>query len=60
MTNLEAFLIIVIWVGYGAFGSYQSRHNINFDSIWGTSLFIIFAPILFIVRALYGAFKTYK
>ncbi len=53
-------LIAIIWIGYGAFAAYQTdcEGDLN-DKAGYYFLYIIFAPIVFIIKALYGAFKIY-
>ncbi len=61
MTNLEAILIMIVWVGYGIFAAYQSDNTISEENKVAQYFFYaILSPIVFICKALYGAFKTYK
>lgn len=54
MTTLEIVLIVIIWVAYGVFNSWQ--HDWFKDEAWNTTLNIIYAPIALIVRILRGVF----
>lgn len=62
MTALEIILIVILWVGYGAFATYQTK-DLDLDEenvfVW-FFIYIIFSPIVFVVKALYGAFKKYR
>mgnify|MGYP003629813017 CR=1 FL=1 len=65
MTILEIILFVALWICYGV---YVSKHT-NFDN-WdssdsftnsmGTFVSIVFAPFIFIIRAIKGIFKDYK
>ena len=62
MTTLEIILIAIIWIGYGLFAAYQSREmNLNSEDQSGMYIvYIVFAPMIFILKCLYGAFKKYE
>lgn len=61
MTTLEIILIAVVWMGYGAFAGMQTKITIRCsDKIALEIFFLIFAPIIFVLKAMYGAFKEYK
>lgn len=50
MTTYEVITIIIIWIAYGVFAAYKTKE-------WCfTILFIIFSPLVFVVRYLLGAF----
>ena len=56
---MTAILLAIIWIGYGAFAAYQSRDHYGYDH--GLYfLYITCSPIIFILKCLYGAFKTYN
>jgi len=60
MTNLEITLIAIIWIGYGVFAVYQSKDLEDSVVVPLFGVYIIFSPIVFIIKALYGVFKQYK
>ena len=60
MTPLENILIALLWVGYGAFAAYQSRRTIWYDDAGLYVAYIYFAPLVFVAKCIYGAFKEYK
>ncbi len=62
MTILEYILISIIWVGYGIFAGYQDKSFTDDDNekIAIYIVFILFSPLVFIIKALYGAFKEYN
>jgi len=64
MTDLEYLLIIIIWIGYGGFSTYQQKDVIDKDDgadvILLLILFIALSPLVFIIKSLYGAFKEYN
>ncbi len=66
-----SILITILWIIYGGFSYIRSRNFYfrnqqqeeegNFLIDYGVLLFyIIFAPIIFIGKCLYGAFKRYR
>ena len=61
MTTLEIILILIIWICYGIFNSYQHQWFIyDFDneasSNVGVILTIVFAPVALIIRIIRGVF----
>ena len=50
MTTYEIVTTIIIWIAYGIFAAYKSK-QLDF-----VIPFIIFSPLVFIVRCLLGAF----
>lgn len=65
LTNLEITLIAIIWVVYGIFAAYQTKENKDMYSSLEEDanrypLYITFAPIVLIVKAIHGIFKKYK
>lgn len=50
MTTYEIITTIIIWVAYGIFAAYKSKERDD------TILFIIFSPLVFVIRCLLGAF----
>ena len=67
MTTLEIILIAIIWIVYGFYSIWMTREfrmdietgNVE-DSLGPIIAMIIFAPIVFTLRAINGAFKEYK
>jgi hypothetical protein len=60
MTTLEIILLIIIWVGYGCFDCNQSikdSHSDN-DIIGGFIFSIMFAPVILIIRMIWGIFTS--
>ena len=56
---IELWIIYtILWIGYGIHAILMSPYEIRNDAIVGI-LYIIFAPIVFVIKALYGAFKSY-
>ncbi len=61
MTIYEIICTGIIWIGYGLFACKQSKYYFEKSTNDGMQIFFVaFAPILFIGRAIYGAFKTYE
>lgn len=59
MTTLEWVLLIILWIGYGAFAAYQTDQDDTYKA--GTYMwYILFSPGLFIIKCFYGAFKKYN
>jgi len=62
MTTLEIILTVIIWIGYGVFNGYQMAltHNKNdSDNIFGCFVIsILFAPIMLVIRAIWGIFTS--
>lgn len=61
MTPLEIILIVIIWIAYGVFASARTNFTAGDDD--GVTItyvmYIIFAPLVFVIKAIYGAFKGY-
>lgn len=58
MNPLEILLISIIWMAYGAFAAYQTQND---NDRAGTYICYVFiAPLIFIIKAFYGAFKKYE
>lgn len=66
MTPLEITLIVIIWVGYGIFAIKQTEELYKDADDGGPialgmcTAYIIFAPLVFIAKAVYGALKKYR
>lgn len=70
MTQLEIILIIIIWVTYGLYSLRNTKflaeewkedfEDMEFRVFLMSLLYIVFSPILFILKCLYGAFKKYE
>lgn len=62
MTTTEIILIIILWIFYGFYASVRTEGTckINGDEQIKYILFIAFAPLVFIIKCLYGAFKIYR
>lgn len=66
MTTLEITLLGIIWIGYGIIAIIQTEELYDeITSPRGNSyiiafLYIVFSPLIFIAKALYGAFKKYN
>lgn len=75
MTTLEIILIGILWIIYGIYSlnvtldtdkslwynALYAANTSNFDHpITMFLLYIVFSPIVFICKALYGAFKQYE
>ena len=59
MTTLEILLIIIVWVSYGVFNSWQHdwfKFDYNFEPL-AVIICIAFAPIAIIIRILRGIFQ---
>lgn len=61
MITLQTALIVTLWIMYGILSAIQDKHYCPDDSevIWKWLGHIIFSPIIFVGKALYGAFKSY-
>lgn len=59
MTSLEQILISIVWIGYGLFAAYQSEGAV-FKDDWQWFVYPVFAPLIFVLKALYGALKRYE
>lgn len=59
MTTLEIVLIVLVWLGYGLFAAYQSK-GLQFKDNWQWFAYPLLAPLVFVIKALYGLFKVYK
>lgn len=57
MTNLEISLIVIFWIGYGAFAAYQTDGGKDTTDY---IMYIILSPLVFFTKAIYGIFKRYK
>ena len=64
MTPLEQIFFAIIWIGYGAFAAYQTKTDESSDKVIFYIIYIIFAPLVFLAKAgygaFYGAFRKYK
>jgi len=62
MTILEIILLGIIWMGYGLFAAYQTEtsHMSASDEVALSVVIVLFSPLVFIGRCLYGAFKKYR
>ena len=59
MTILECILTTIIWIAYGVFAAFQEKDSTNNLVLEKYIVFIILSPVVFICKALYGAFKEY-
>lgn len=62
MITIEIVLIGVLWVMYGVLSAIQDKSTNFNDSdgeFWKFVCHIIFSPIIFVGKALYGVFKPY-
>jgi hypothetical protein len=62
MTNLEILLIAIIWLAYGVYAAFRSE-RVTYDQDSTMAMYccyIMFSPMVFICKCLYGAFKEYK
>lgn len=57
MTTLEIILTAIIWIAYGVFCTKQIEDDPIFKHY---VIFIIGAPLVFIIRIMYGAFGELK
>lgn len=61
MTITEKILIVIIWIGYGLFAAYQTKgYQKDTDPVYYYVFYPLVAPLIFICRCLYGAFKQYR
>lgn len=61
MTILEIILLIIFWVGYGAFAAGRTDlFDTDNNELGGYVIFIVFAPIVLVFRALHGIFRDYR
>lgn len=62
MTNFEIFSVACFWIGYGLFAAYQTdREGWEEEAVIALWCFYpLFAPIVFVSKCLYGAFKKYE
>jgi len=62
MTILEIVLIAIVWVNYGLYAFTKTTfRDEEHEYPFGYNVFFIMgAPIVFIMRAVYGAFKEYE
>lgn len=62
MTTLETILILILWISYGVFTAFQiSKDAFDMDNNDISGLYIVsilFSPILLIIRAIIGIFKS--
>ena len=59
MTTLEIILLSIIWIGYGIIAAIQTESYEDGELALYLGC-ILFSPIVFIGRCLYGAFKKYE
>lgn len=61
MELITIILIAVVWVMYGVLSAIQDKSDTakEDEGFWKFVVHIIFSPIIFIGKALYGVFKPY-
>lgn len=66
MTTLEGILIAILWASYGAFAAFQTDRDNPWNEDDGDgevlfyTIYIMFAPVVLVIKMLYGAFKKYE
>lgn len=57
-------LIALLWVMYGYFAAQQTHESVtnydDADKFWMHFGYIVFAPAVLVIKALYGIFKKYE
>lgn len=60
MTTLEIIFLIIIWLGYGLWAQHNTEYESDISNSMLRVVFVIFAPVVFVYRAIYGAFRHHN